>query len=382
MSENLSIHTHDRITFKRCRRKWAWSSPLRDNLESKSTENKINLWFGSGFHFALEDYHGYRIFDSPEEALGVYYGVFNEKEIPSGGAALIETGMGMLSYYTKWLEDRGDYTTLWLDDKPQVEIAFTLELEELHSCRGIPVYYHGTIDRIVVDKAGDLWIEDYKTAAVIDVDKLTTDPQIGAYLWAIEQYLQKPVRGMLYTQFAKSFPSEPKRLVNGDFSVDKRQKVTYKILLDALLDTYGMVPTKYSAFLQDLADDSTPEGDRFIRRDQVIRTEREKTTTYRDIIEEGRDMLSDRIALYPNPTRDCKWDCPFRVCCICKNDMQDYQHILDLEFAERNQTAKGEIPEWRTKLNRAILMRMTSKPNLSPLHQQYKEQLEAQLTLK
>src|SRR5690625_7371113 len=55
------IRTSDRIQFKRCRRRWAFSSNLRGNL-TYSGESPAPLWIGTGFHFALEDFHGYNRF--------------------------------------------------------------------------------------------------------------------------------------------------------------------------------------------------------------------------------------------------------------------------------------------------------------------------------
>ena len=49
--DHFSIHTSDRITFKRCRRKWDFSSPLRQHLAPQGGV-VTPLWFGTGFHFA------------------------------------------------------------------------------------------------------------------------------------------------------------------------------------------------------------------------------------------------------------------------------------------------------------------------------------------
>src|SRR3954468_7715100 len=64
------IRTSDRIGFKRCRRRWGWNSHLRGNLGPKEAQNP--LWFGTGMHFALEDYHGFNVYGSPTEAFKAY----------------------------------------------------------------------------------------------------------------------------------------------------------------------------------------------------------------------------------------------------------------------------------------------------------------------
>src|SRR4051812_22681517 len=60
------IRTSDRTGFRRCRRRWGWSSHLKGNLAPREAISP--LWFGSGFHFALEDFHGPRQYASPIDA--------------------------------------------------------------------------------------------------------------------------------------------------------------------------------------------------------------------------------------------------------------------------------------------------------------------------
>src|SRR5438270_10658262 len=70
------IHNSDAALFQRCRRKWNWSSTLRAGLESLDAQPAA-LWFGSGFHFAMEDYHGYRQFKTPMDAFLAYVNAFD-----------------------------------------------------------------------------------------------------------------------------------------------------------------------------------------------------------------------------------------------------------------------------------------------------------------
>lgn len=55
----IPIHTSDRATFKFCRRQWDWSSPARRNLVRKVKVHGVNmnLWFGTGIHYALASYY-------------------------------------------------------------------------------------------------------------------------------------------------------------------------------------------------------------------------------------------------------------------------------------------------------------------------------------
>lgn len=379
----FALHTHDRIAFKRCRRKWYFSSPLHLNLQPLAGDANLNLWFGSGFHFALEDYHGYNKFGAAEVALEAYYDAFRANERPDGADEMLQLGMNILQHYrTDWLPKHNfdGLETLWITPNPgvaladfsnhplnatsvpQVEVSFTLELKDLTMYAGFPIYYHGTFDRVMIDKYDRWWLLDYKTAKAIDLDKLATDPQISAYLWAAEQYFQHPIEGIMYAQFAKDYPLPPRELAKGGFSQDKRQKTTHAIYKKALLDKYGEVPGQYMQYLNELACAEFPEGNRFIRWDGVRRNDAAKKATYHNIILEGMDMIdthrilncegSDSIncRLYPNPTRDCKWDCPFRCICLAMDEGSDYQYMIDTEFEKRNETMLGEQPEWQKRI--------------------------------
>lgn len=349
MNDFIEIHTHDRIRFKRCRRKWYFQSPTRLHLQHIDAPPNIHLWFGTGFHFALEDFHGYNRFGDPVKALEAFYYAFKDDQLPEEGAETIALGMKMFEHYKQWMQRRDSYETVWMDGKPQVEVRFALELEDLSEKAGRPVVYRGTIDRLVQDVEGRYWIEDYKTAKRIDLSKLVNDPQISAYTWAAEQFYGLPIEGMLYTQFVKDSPSAPKHLVRGGLSVDQKQKTTYDVYRRELLDLYpsGNFPSKYINFLNDLAARETPEGDPFIRRDGVYRNTQAKEKTYEYIIGEVSEMINPDLPIYPNPTRDCSWECTeFRTVCTAMDEGDDWEYLLN-NFYRR----KEEYDEtWRDRI--------------------------------
>src|SRR5690606_23458976 len=176
------------------------------NLEPIKNESyNLNFWFGSAIHFALEDYFGWNRFGDPRKAFMAYYDAF--KEIPTGAEDLFETGVGMLEYFLEWYarhNQKYQFETLWLEKEgqrvPMVEQEFTLDLgiiavldahtREVYGCYNdlkefireekllgrslyilrngqitrevilVPIYYHGTLDRVVVDKNGNWWIMD------------------------------------------------------------------------------------------------------------------------------------------------------------------------------------------------------------------------------
>lgn len=218
----------------------------------------------------------------------------------------------------------------------------------------VPIHYHGTIDKIVVDKQGRWWLLDYKTAKGADTNKLDTDDQISAYMWAAEQWFKHKIYGFIYLQLTKDVARPPRRLKNGDLSIDKKQKTTYALVKQAIIDEFGSVkqaPNKYIDFLNNMIEKESPEGDRFIRWDFVRRSDAQLASTYNHIIGELRTMINPDFYRYPSPTRDCIWDCPLRDICLSmdKNEMDQVELLLQ-NYEKRPRGEEGKVPEWQTKL--------------------------------
>lgn len=389
--KEVALHTHDRIAFKRCRRKWSFSSPFRRHLTPKASRVGVNphLWFGSGIHFALEDYHGYKRFDNSVAAYRAYVDAFNPEELPDNIDELVELGEGMLEYYEGWEPSKSKWKTVWVDGKPLVEEHFSLVLEDLCSYRDkntgepvlkredgtyyqtdktfgcdvavpesdverVEVVYHGTVDSVVEDEHGDWWILDYKTAKAYDGSKLVTDPQISAYCWAAEQWFERPIMGMVYLQMIKTLPKPP-RITSRGVSTDKRQKTTHRLYRETLTEHYGDVqkaPAACIDMLNNLAASESEKGDAFIMYDMVTRNTSTKEQTYKAILGEGREMIDPDLPIYPNPTRDCAWDCPFRTVCIAMDEGADWEYTLETDYELRHETMNDEVPGWMLRLYR------------------------------
>lgn len=217
----------------------------------------------------------------------------------------------------------------------------------------VPVCYHGTMDRLCIDRWGRWWILDYKTAKGADTRKLDTDDQITSYLWAAEQKYNHPFYGFIYLQLTKDVAKLPKRLKDGSLSVDKKQKTTYALYKAEVLADYGSVqksPGKIIEMLNHLADLEEPEGDRFIRWDFVQRNDAQKVNMYENIKAEIKTMLDVDKRLYPSPTRDCGWDCPFREICIAMDRGEDVREMINMSFQRRSDTLEHNEDAWRDKI--------------------------------
>ena len=399
---HFTIRTSDRRTFRRCLRKWDFQSSLRGNWQHIGTEQNINFWFGSAIHFSMEDYHGENKFGDPRKAFWAYYQAFPTDELPIGAEVHYELGMAMLSYYLTWYKRHNDvagFETALVDpethqlynphqvkktDKMEyaVEQSFILPLNTYVAvdangnirkaffnvqdpscisftyngveCNIVPICYHGTMDRIVCDKYGRYWVLDYKTAKGADTNKLDTDDQISAYLWAFEKWFGIIPYGFIYLQLTKEAVQEPKRLKNGELSVDKKQKTTYSLLKQEIINDYGTVNAaqdKLNQILNHMATIEFPEGDGFIRWDFVKRTPEQIRSTEEHIMGELHHMLWEDLYCYQAPTRDCIWDCPCRDLCLAL-DRKDETAVNEFmqNFEQRPRNEDGNLDPWRENI--------------------------------
>lgn len=397
------IRTSDRRQFRRCPRKWSFSSSLKKNLRQKSSAGVIPwFWFGSGIHWAMEDYHGYNKFGDPIKAFKAYIKAHNPNERPDDWQMLARLGIGMLEYYKEWLPKHNIYgfETLWLDEyrnemephapgaRPVVEESFQLQLpvnryykkgniqEELKKVEfnnsyifvnedgsvineedvdTVPVYYHGTVDRVCIDNQGRWWILDYKTAKAIDDRKLETDDQISAYMWALEQHFQHPIEGFIYLQLRKEVPKEPKRKKDGSLSVAKQQ-TTHDRLLREIKKDYGALesaPEKLQKLYYNLLGNvEIGTGDQFIQWRLIRRSIGEKISTYQMILNECNVMLDPFQVHWMNPNKDCSWDCEFRQVCIemTKKNHKVVEDLLSEGFEERPHVEDADAETWISRL--------------------------------
>lgn len=73
----IPIHNSDRASFKRCRRYWNWNSPARQNLVLRADVHGLNipLWFGTGIHYALQEYYTPGLSRDPVEAWKTWFNI-------------------------------------------------------------------------------------------------------------------------------------------------------------------------------------------------------------------------------------------------------------------------------------------------------------------
>lgn len=326
------IRTSDRNSFRRCRRKFALSSALKMNLEAVGSE-PIHFWLGSGFHYAMEDFYGYNRHQNPQAAFKAYIEAHRAAgTLPEGWEESAVLCRAMIDNYVTWSQGLADYKTVWIDDVPMVEVKLSIPLPEL----GPDVYYSATIDRLASDVFGNLWIVDYKTAARYDNGKLMQDPQITAYHWALKKQYGIDAAGMIYIQILKTPAASPQVLKSGKLSQSKSQGTTYGLYIYKLAEMYGdHIPDEYTEHLHWLKEQDTWENNQFVKVDFVTRNKHQIIAEEKKIMAEGKEMLDSATPMYPNPTRDCPWDCRHRTLCIALDDGSDAQFIADNNFRQK-----------------------------------------------
>lgn len=349
------IRTSDRANFRRCRRRWGWSSHLRGNIGPK--QNAAPLWMGTGIHFALEDCHGANVFGHPAAAFKAYVEATliaarrDRNRLPADLEELTELSVGMLTYYwDEWLIGRDPLQTFFFNGVAQTEVNFRVELPWEPGKYGYDrVVYSGTLDRVIVDEHDQLWILEYKTAKSLQTLHYSNDSQISTYCWAGNLLYGRPIAGVIYQQHLKALPEEPRILSNGRLSQDKRQRITHRSLRRAIMNIYGDVskaPLDYIDFLNYLATQEDMDRDKFVRRDRVYRNAQQCQAEAVKILMEVEEMLNPDLALYPNPDRTCQFMCPFNGACVSLDDGSDWQYELDILMAPRDK----EYDTWRQYL--------------------------------
>lgn len=351
------VSTSDAILYKRCRRRWDFQSKNRQSLNPIGGVPSGPLWLGTGFHFALEDYYGYKLFKDPMEALRAYASAHKRRDLPDDWEALVELGCGMFEYYTKyWLPQHGEvFETLWEEGPdgskvPQVEVNVRIPLDIPPPPGYDGVAYSTTYDRIAFDEHGRIIVVDYKTAGkAYEAGKLELDPQVSRYIWSARLLYGDRVEGAAWMQFLKAVPDAPEPLKNGELSVNKNQYTTHAIYRDTLIEYYGEVPKKYIDFLNHLASLEHEDGDRYIRREIIYRNQTFADNEERKIFQEVDEMLREDLPLFPNPTRDCTWDCNYRAMCLAMDDGSDWEYMRDSEY-EKWEGEGYKSTDWRERL--------------------------------
>jgi hypothetical protein len=386
----IPIHASDRGAFRRCKRFWDWSSPMRRNLTPNVEmipPNK-NLWYGSGIHFALAQYYSPTLKRDPVEAflwwfdLQMHGGIVRAEEVdltydrnPKAIPAKVdeenpiatyykvrglydllpdsdyeiyeehrELGIGMLTFYKEYAEREDNFAVICEEHtfsvpilEPSGEKLFAIDPRDGQAKE---VHIRGTQDAIIQDlETGQFGILEHKSAISIDENyhrKLEKDEQCTTYMFSAESEARihdleyERISFVLYNALRKAYPKPPTPIKSGLFSINRQtESTTIGMLRDYIRQNGLELVVDADEKLKNYVEYVEKQGDKqFIERTHVRRNRAEIESCGLRIYLEAMDMLTDP-RIYPNPTGD--WlclNCAFRVPCIAADDGSDSEMIL------------------------------------------------------
>lgn len=341
MAKRVVISNSDIRMFKRCRRRWNYLSKIRRGLKLKRIDSKLSL--GIGIHVALSAYYSH--YNKGENSLEVllssfaeWYekekarleelGVFEEQEDEM--VDLYNLGKEMLTGYAVWAAkyDPKDFVKI-LHNEERLEVPI-LSPEGKRTCGR----YSFKTDLVIEDKDKFMWLIDHKTATSSDTSYLTLDEQSVSYLYGAQRKFGIKLEGIIFNFLIKKVPSVPATLKNGNLST-KKITTTYNAYLDAIKKHYDFenkdekekvdILIPYKEVLEELQNQENP----FFRREKIYKSQNEIEEIGKRLYYEYREMRNPKIRIFPNPTRDCNWDCgALRTLCIAENDNGDVESLI------------------------------------------------------
>lgn len=359
MSDNVyEIHVSDLRTYKECRRKWNYSSPLRMNLRPE--HSPIYFTVGRAVHYALAEY--YETGEAPNLIYDRYIDAVRQAEpvMPEDEKHII-VGRGMCTNYFDWINSPEAP-----DDDWQVlatEMKYKTPLFNPEGKKSNRIFLAGRFDGVWKHKpTGDLWLMEFKTTSrQPNAQWLTLDDQASAYCWAAQQILGAPVKGVMFRFLMKNIPEKPKRIKQGyklSRAINSNLHTTEALYREAIhelaVDKFGANADSTDIRIEQIAleDEYMPILDklamqgyeRFFLQFKTPRTQAELKSVGKDLWEVGLEMVRESTSLYPSPNwMKCNF-CSFREPCVATNQGRttDAELMLKHMYKQRDTSLEPE----------------------------------------
>lgn len=350
MAKRVVISNSDVRMYKRCRRKWDYLSKLRKGLKIKRIVKKLTL--GVGIHVALSAYYSH--YNKDENSLKVLHSSFAEwytkekerleeleilQEQEDEMSELYNLGKKILTGYAAWATkyDPKDFTKV-LYNEERIDIPIH-NPNKKRTC-GI---YSFKADLIVEDKDKFLWLIDHKTIATANIPSLELDEQAVSYLYGAQKKLGIKLEGIIFNFLIKKLPAIPQVLKNGTLS-KKQITTTYDVYLNAIKEHHkieeGNEGSEILAPYKEVLDELKNQENPFFKREKVYKSQLEIEEIGKRLYYEYREMRKPKIDIFPNPTRDCIWDCSLRTLCLAQNDGGDVKALIADIFESKGEKGK------------------------------------------
>jgi len=334
-----------------------------ENIEllESATGVSFPLIFGSVMHDALDTY--YRSERDLQATLDMFQKAWEiednkmARELGSLYADVQEEweehrlkGLQMLKYY-----DRHDRAHPFFDKVVDVGVGFdawreNITVEERYFIDILDAnggatggLLSGRID-LVVQRTDGIWIVDHKNyASAPNWRVLEVDDQLTGYCYIWWRMTGELPRGAMYNVLLKDPPKPPKDLVSGKLSVDKAQRTTHDLFLDAVRET-GQDEADYAEFIEFLRE---ARWSRFFpRSDNVGRNLQHVKSFERHLAREHTDMvraLADEEERYPSPSQTTCRYCSMVPICNAMEDGSDAEGIKASMY--RKKQPRHTIPD-------------------------------------
>lgn len=358
MSEQVQVfmRNSERSTFRRCRLKWHWSY----NVRLEPDRQKGALTFGTMIHEALAAYYppGRKRGPHPAGVFDKLYVAqereFNQWDEEGNKVPARELGNAMLSAYVDAYGADDHIEVLAPEMALQVDVY---DAQGRYVCtwvgRGDALYKDLLRSSRSQPRYGFL---EHKTAKTIETELSVVSgygEQGLSYWWAGSIVLKDmglikdvdQIDHVLFNWLKKSLGSDKPRNDQGHVlnkpkkeallmacetnGLDVPRKATIDVLWQ-VLEAAGFDPTRYGEV-------SKVQPSPLLHRYELDYGVKERQEINRRIRMEAGEMArvrDGRLPIYKNPTKDCKWDCPFHAACEVHEMGGDYESILELEFNE------------------------------------------------
>jgi len=350
-----------------------------------------DLFFGTGIHYALEQYYTPGLRRDPVESWKTWFdvlwrgGVVGEEWLdrvydleprqhlsdlqsgllwkvrgledilpdPDGDVynGLYNLGVSMMEAYKGVAQKKDGFEVLvaehdfsipiWDYENECILTAVDLREQSPNYGKRMEVHNRGRMDAIYAKPDGKIGILDHKTSSRIDeefFEKLETDEQCTSYLMAGEveakyynlPYAGEPMEEVIYNVLRKAAPTPPTMVRGGLFSVNRNEEsATFEMLVEFMREN--------NIEYEDLPEKhqgyysylrDVGEEQFFIRK-LVRRNKHQLRNAGYRLYLEAMDMLDPALRIYPNLSNSWKClRCAFRQPCLAKESGYDWEQLI------------------------------------------------------